>query len=160
MINHPTEKEKQGFEWLGKNLFYFLKGDEYAVKFCLDFFYIIHLWDDLTDRDTERTNKDISDAFTKALVEIPQNPFYQNNINTLSTLVMNVILSWHSANSLEHGSLSDKAKAYMLRASVYQMYHHCTLLVGGVGWAESVAPEIYKMYGEDFKGFVKEMNNA
>lgn len=144
-------------ENLKKNLEYCLKGDIWAVKLCIDLFEIAQVWDDLIDRDNNVNDDKINEAFIKALVELPSNPFYYEHIVELKTLVMNVILQWLDANVLEKGSFRDKIMAYMLRAGIYQVFNYCAYLVGGIEWAKKIGPDMRRLYGETLKDFLKEM---
>ena len=137
-----------------------LKGNFAAVKLCLDLVFIAHVWDDLYDKDRERTGEDISNAFRIALVEIPENPFYIQNLSDLRPLMMNVILQWQDANVLEHGNDHDKHMAYMLRAGIVQVISYCAYLIGGVEYAKEVGPDIRRLYEEGLQDFLKEFENA
>jgi hypothetical protein len=44
---------------------------------------------------------------------------------------------------------NDLPKTYMLRASLYQLFHACAVLCGGLDWAAEVGPDIYRLYGEE-----------
>ncbi len=132
---------------LKHNLTPVLKGDNYAVDFCVDIFRVAHTWDDLID-GVALTKKQISDSFVIMMYEIPRNLFYRTYLAELTPVMMNCILQWQSANVLDDGSEPDKDKAYMLRASIYHIVTHAALLVGGREWAEQVAPEIYRLYAE------------
>jgi hypothetical protein len=56
---------------------------------------------------------------------------------------------WSAANKLEaKPSGDDLAKSYMLRASLYQLFHACAVLCGGLDWAAEIGPEVYRLYGE------------
>jgi len=140
-----------------EKLNYFLQGNLHAVRFCVDLTYIAHVWDDLYDRDKERTGQEINDAFRIALVDIPANPFYLQNITQLWPLMMSAILQWQDANVLEKGSRHDKQMAYMLRASFLQIFNYAAYLVGGPDWARQIGPGLRRMYEESFQSFSKEM---
>lgn len=155
------KKELEHQENLIEVLMHALKGNEAAVRFCIDITFIAHVWDDLVDRDKERTSDEISNAFKSALVDIPSNPFYLANINDLRPLMMNVILQWQDANKLEvNGNTHDKHMAFMLRASFIQLFVYCAFLCGGGGWAETIGPEIRRIYQEDLFMYLKEFENA
>lgn len=156
-INH---KELQQQQELTEKLYYFLQGDEYAMRFCIDFVYICHLWDDLIDKDNPRTDKDINDAFRVALVDIPANPFYLRHIQDLRPIILNIILKWQDANVLERGSDHDKHMAYMHRAGMLELFNICAYLIGGPDWARKVGPDMRRIYEETLESFMEEMENA
>ena len=153
MIKRELEQQKK----LTEKLNYFLKGDIAAVHLCLNLTYIAHLWDDLFDRDRQRSGQDINDAFRIALVDIPLNRFYLEYITDLRPLIMNAILQWEDANILDHGNDHDQHMAFMLRASFAQIFNYCAYLVGGPDWAREVGPEMRRLYDESFDEYKKEM---
>jgi hypothetical protein len=135
-----------------------LKGDQWALQYCIDVMFIAHLWDDLIDGDF-RSKEDINEAFRIALIDIPKNPFYLAHIGDLRPLMMNVILQWQDANVLEKGNREDRAKAFMLKASVLQLFNYCAYLVGGPAWAIEVGPDVRRFYVESIDDYIGE-NNA
>jgi len=145
---------------LTDKLIYFMKGNLDAVRFCIDIVYIAHLWDDLIDRDIERSGHDINQAFRIALMDIPSNPFYYNNMSDLRPLMMNAILQWQDANILERGTNHERHMAYMLRASFLQIFNYCAYLVGGPEWVKEIGPDMRRLYEEPLESFMEEMNNA
>jgi hypothetical protein len=61
---------------------------------------------------------------------------------------------WSAANGMEtHPIRGDREKAFMLRASLYQLFHACAVLCGGLDWAAQIGPEIYRFYGESLESF-------
>ncbi len=136
-----------------------LKDDEMAITFCQDIIFIAHLWDDLIDHD-ERPAADVNHAFTAALINIPQNPFYQAFQSDLRPVMLQAILQWQAANDMENGSKQDRDKAYMLRASILHIILHCAYLVGGVDWANRVSIDIYRFYNESIDTYYEGNNHA
>ena len=136
-----------------------LKDDQWALQFCIDIMFIAHLWDDLIDGDP-RASKDINEAFRIALIDIPKNPFYSAYIGELRPVMMNVILQWQDANVLEIGDREDRAKAYMLKASVLQLFNYCAYLIGGPAWAAEVGPGLRRLYEESIFDYLKEKDHA
>lgn len=124
------------------------KGNQSAARFCADALSIAHSWDDLVDGDPADANA----AFRKAVLELPANEFYRANFAFLHPVMVMVWAQWDAANELE--KLADeRPKAYMLRASIYQLFHACAVLCGGLDWAAEVGPEIYRFYGESPESF-------
>ena len=154
-MDQTTEIEQQ--EVLTKKLIHFFRGNLDAVRFCIDFVYICHLWDDLIDKDKERTVNEINDAFRAALVEIPGNVFYLANMHILRPIILNIILQWEDANVLETSSEHDVQMAWMLRAGLIQLFNVCAYIIGGPDWARQVGPDIRRLYDEKLEDFMKEM---
>ena len=149
--------KKKQTDWIQK-LSPYLKNDQWALQFCIDIMFIAHLWDDLIDRDNFRAAEDINEAFRIALVDIPKNPFYLAHIGDLRPVMMNVILQWQDANVLEKGDKEDRAKAFMLKASVLQLFNYCAYLIGGPAWAFEIGPDLRRLYEESIGGYIGEEN--
>jgi hypothetical protein len=147
-------------ERLVEKLRYFLGANEFAIRLCVDLIYIAHLWDDLIDKDVVRSDQEINDAFRIALVDIPQNPFYQIHQKTITPILLNIILRWQDSNVLEKGEVHDKHLAYGHRAGISEIIGVCAYLVGGPSWAGQQGPDIRRMYEEKLEDFMEEMNNA
>ena len=136
--------------------------DEHAVQFCVQLLELIHVWDDLIDRDHEVDAVTINRTMLTALIDLPLNPFYHRHIQTLAPLLLNASLQWQDANSMEGPDApeSDLNMAWMLRASVYQIFAFCAFLLGGMDYAREVGPTIRRMYGESLQQYREEMHNA
>ena len=128
-----------------EHLTYWLKGNPHAVRFCEQFFYVCHLWDDLVDGDVPRETQHISDAFWMALVEIPANPFYVAHFNQLHPVIASVVSDWFTANKLE--DMKKYEISYSLRCSILSLIQHCALLIGGPTWVQKVGSQI-RLYGQ------------
>lgn len=136
--------------------------DADAMRFCLQLMDLIHVWDDLIDKDREVDDTTINRAMLTALVDIPLNPFYHRHIQTLAPLMLNAFLQWQDANSMEVSDApdSDLNMAWMLRASVYQIFAFCAFLTGGMDYALRVGPTIRRMYGETLEQYKQEMRQC
>ena len=153
-----TELEQQIL--LTEKLNHLLKGNLAAVDFCMNLTFLVHVWDDLIDKDKIRSDEDINNAFRIALISIPSNPFYLNNISDLRPMITNMILQWESANVLERGSDHDKHMAYMLRAGIIQVFNYCVYLAGGADWEREVGPDVQRLYEEQFEDFMEEVGKC
>lgn len=138
-----TPEQAQEFH---KWFYRWFKGNELAVRACMDLLEVAHLWDDIEDKD-----KDILSAapMRKAIIDLPSNPFWAAHQSTLLPILQSVFLQWKAANFLEKSDMQDdKNKAYMLRASLYQVFHMVAAICGGIDWAEQIGHEVYRLYGE------------
>jgi hypothetical protein len=130
------------------------QGNAAATMLCLDLLEIVHVWDDLIDKDKPVSDGQIDAAFRKLMLDLPMNPFWQAHSGMLIPALQSSWLQWHAANVMERELRpGDKEKAYMLRAAVYQVFHLCAALCGGFEWAKSVGPEIYRLYGETAESY-------
>lgn len=146
-----TPEHKETFAFLFERWFC---GNRDAMQACLDLLEIAHLWDDLLDGDRALDAERSSDVVRKALLDLPTNPFWAANIRTLQPVLFSVYLQWHAANVMEDDDRDeDQPKAYMLRASVYQVFSVVALLCGGMEWAKQMSPEIWRAYGESVPTF-------
>jgi hypothetical protein len=130
-----------------ERLEYFLKGDKYALLFCLDLLYVGHLWDDLIDGDKDRTGEDINQAFIKSLAGIPNNPFYQQCMPALLPMMYNSLTMWLESNELQKGNKDQRVTAYTLGNAVIEIIHFCILIKGTIDWAREVAMEFWELFG-------------
>jgi len=138
----------------------FLKGDEWAIKLCMDVWDLFQVWDDLVDKTHDRTEQEITRSFRTLMVELPKNPFYREYAVEITTILNLCVMQWTDANKLERAKGGDhRNKAYVLRACIFNLYRYCAYLVGGQEWADSIGPVIWDSYGETLEGFLKEMED-
>lgn len=130
------------------------KGNTAAMKFCADMTEVAHVWDDLVDADKPVSSVKADVAFRKMMLEIPSNEFYRANFTFLHPVIVMIWAQWTAANGMEtHPFKGDREKAFMLRASLYQLFHACAVLCGGLDWAAQIGPEVYRLYGESLETF-------
>lgn len=130
------------------------KGNQSAAKFCADILEVSHVWDDLIDGDAFVPPDAIDKIFRKLMLEIPANEFYRANFGFLHPVMILIWAQWDAANNMEARPLkNDHEKTFMLRASLYQLFHACAVLCGGLDWASTVGPDIYRLYGEELESF-------
>lgn len=116
------------------------KGDAAAAEFMLQMCRVMHLWDDLIDKDKAVSDAQINEAFQLALVDIPRNPFYARNFTALNTLVQTAITNWHVATRMEReGGDYEKSIAFILRSSYMDLFTQVAQIVGGPEWAVEMA---------------------
>jgi hypothetical protein len=152
--------DKEKLHLAGQLMFY-MKNDSNAVDFCVRLMELVQVWDDLIDRDKAVSGQQINDAFLTALVEIPLNPFYRENVSALAPVVLSAYLQWKAANAMEAGlEVADLEKSFMLRASVLQVWLFSCFLVGGDEWADKVGPDIMRLYSERFNTYLKEITKC
>lgn len=136
-------------------------GNQSAVKLCIDTLDVLHLWDDLIDKDVPRKDADINAAFRCLIYDIPMNPVYQQLQNNIAPLMLNIMLKWRDANVLEReGEEADLHKAYMLRAGVYDLFAYLAYAIGGDEWSQQAGPKLRRLYGETLSEYMEEMKNA
>jgi len=135
----------------------FCLGDENAVNLCENFIYISHLWDDLQDKDKERTPREINVAFCKALGQIPMSPIYQANVAQMAPLTLIAANTWRIANRLESGNADDKIGSLILRNGLLHLIYFIIMCAGAAHnkpeWAIDIGEQFFR---DMFKGYAKQ----
>jgi len=118
---------------------YALKGNVDAIAFCNMYFRVCQIWDDLIDKDKDLSDSQINNAFIEAMIEMPNNLFFQHYRVYLTPIMLNGILDWQASVSMERTEDEhQKMVAYTLRDSFNNIVLHCAYLIGGKGWVESI----------------------
>ena len=132
-----------------KRVLYWMNGNRDAAVFVLQFFYVCHLWDDLVDKDRDRTEEEVNQAFQLLMLDIQENPFYIAHIRSLNPVIRCAVNDWYIANSLERsGDSHSQDISYTLSCSILSVITHAAYLVGGTEWVKKVGPEI-RRYGQE-----------
>ena len=130
-----------------------------AVALMQSLWYVSQVWDDAVDGEGEPYR--VSDAFETLLVRIPANPFYRRHMHQLTPMMSQTILNWHTSNTMEDKQEGeDINRAYMLRASMWQLFHYIIMLNCGMEWAKTVGHDLWSLYGETLEQFQKEMTDG
>lgn len=140
-----------------------LLGDPAAVDFCMSLMGLIHAWDDLVDRDKPLEPQVINRAFLTALVDLPLNPFYHRHVQALAPVLINAFLQWRDANTMEQAEIpteKDLNLAFVLRASVFQVFVFCAFLIGGIELSREIGPDIRRLYVEHLEEYKEEIRQC
>ncbi len=137
-----------------------LKGRGDALHFLMTITAVLHLWDDLTDRDKPLNNDEIYDGFYKALIVLPRDPFYVNNFASLSPILEMAIYNWQIANQLEaDGDEYALQIAFILRSAYSDLATMCARIVGGEEWARQVGVDIHRhWHNEGWAGYLDNLS--
>ena len=148
----PFKSSEEAFE-------YVLKGNREAIAFATVMCSVLHLWDDLEDRDKRVAREDINSAMYSALVVLPRNTFYQAHFEELNAMVESAILNWHTANLFERqGSDDDKHIAFIIRSAYFNIVLTAARIVGGYRWAREIAPALRRFWHkEGFEGYLRNL---
>ena len=118
------------------------RGHDLAVTMLLDLFQVLHLVDDLTDKDRVVSVQELHQALWKALITLPRNAFYMEHFALLNGTLQTAIMNWHAANRMEVSEAANaKEVAYVLRSSYNDLITVTAWIVGGDDWAQKVAYE-------------------
>lgn len=130
-------------------------GDEDAVRFAASLWDAAQQWDDIEDEGRCANPNGLLAwlAFGKEA-----DPFFMRAAHTLRPVMLTMFLDWQTANVLERsGADDDVAKAWMLRAGIYRVWHAMAWALGGYDHAARVGPAIWRLYGEGLNEFREEM---
>jgi hypothetical protein len=131
-----------------------LMGNQWAIRMANELFFVSQVWDDLVDGDRPVPHDTINRMMWTALVDLPLNPFYQENFAALHPIIRACIIDWFAANDIEKDHEHDRQLtiSYILRDSISNILVHMALLVGGYDWMRQVAPEIRKRVHDESLG--------
>lgn len=147
-------EQKQAFLPLFTQIY---KNDTAAIELSFMLLDVAHTWDDLVDKDKRVSKDDIDKAFLYSLQCIPMHKYWTPAMHSMLT---SVYLRWHAANEIESDVTStedDIAKAWMLRASLYDLFEMLTLQIHGIDWAKQCARTLRLYYGEKLTNFTSEV---
>lgn len=146
--------EEQKLAWFG--------GNRDALNLFHSLVSLVHIWDDLIDKDKPVEDTDINKAFLIALVYMPANPFYQK-------IQHQVLPMWlASASAFEVATKFEKEKdehgieiAHNLRYAAGHVVAYMSILCLGYEQAQKFLPEIWKLIVDDrFEDYRKEHLNV
>ena len=139
---------------------YIFKGNKQASELAYMLLSIAHTWDDLVDKDKEVSAEQANTVFVDCLFNLQAHPLW--GIDLQSNLLC-VYFRWQSANSIEadkNSTDNDLAMAWMLRASLYDLFILTAAKLYGISWAVEIAPVVHRYYGEPLQNFIQEIRNA
>jgi hypothetical protein len=132
------------------------KGNTDAVRFLEDITEILHLWDDLVDRDKAVSDEAINQGMWKALIDLPRNPFYAANFTSLNILLVAAIVNWEVATKMERNPVGadDLNIAFIIRSSYIDLVLGVAVILGGRVHAAEMMLTIRRMWhDEGFMGY-------
>jgi hypothetical protein len=148
-------------------LLYYMNGDVYAASLCNSLIFVGHLWDDQIDKDKIRTNDEVNQAWTFALLDMNDNPFFQAYAGELQPIMRSAIIHWLSANELEIDAEQNvKCMAYLLRNDLLDILDYCIFLTHNRDMRTTVplCVQLRKMLSKDFQSlfsfFLREMQEG
>lgn len=140
-------------EWFG--------GNQHALNMYRAFADLLHIWDDLVDKDKPVSETEINRAFLICLVCLPANPFYRSIQEAILPMWVVVVSSYETANKFEadkdpHGIEISHGLRYAAGNIIAYALHVCV----GVEKAREVLPEVWKdIFHERFDEYRKEHLN-
>jgi hypothetical protein len=94
-------------------------------------------------------------------VGLSLNPFFAQHAAWLQPVMANAVLKWQASDCIErNGEREHFPKAYVWRASYYDLVLQVVLIVHGFETATKLAPGVMRMYGERLDDYLKEFDGA
>ncbi len=141
-------------EWFG--------GNNDALNLFHSLVDLVHIWDDLIDKDKPVSDEDINKAFLIALVYMPANPFYRVIQQQVLPMWMTAASAFEAANKFE----KDKDEcgleiSHNLRYAAGHVVAYMSIVCVGYENSRKFVPEIWKtIVNERFDDYRKEHLNV
>jgi hypothetical protein len=147
-----TENEK--LEWFG--------GNKDALSLFHSLVDLVHIWDDLIDKDKPVNDEDINKAFLIALVYMPANPFYQSIQQQILPMWLTAASAFEVANKFEKTKDEHGIEiAHNLRYAAGHVVVYMSIMCNGYEKAKQFLPTIWKTIVDDrFDDYRKEHLNV
>jgi len=124
-------------EWFG--------GNQDAINMYHMFVDLLHVWDDLVDKDKDVTEKEINNAFLICLVYLPANPFYQKIQAAILPMWLTVVSAYQTANQYERDKDEHGVEiAHTLRYTAGNIIAYAVHVCVGPEEAAKHMPEVWK----------------
>jgi len=144
--------------WLSENLEKAFSLPEDARDWLLALFNVIQVFDDMADGDfPDRDKLDV--AIFDSLVNMPANPFFQEQCHILLPLLSSAILKWKASDTMEREGQAD-AVSFTWRAGYYEIVLAVVAICHGQEVAMNVCHDVMKLYGEKYETYMQEMKHA
>lgn len=140
---------------------FWLKGDEDAVRFCEDVFWVSQVLDDLVDRDRPVPSADVERMALYMFSDIPRNPFYVKHRESLQSYLETALMYWVDANRLETQGMAGRRLAFVFRDIIGGVINKCAVLIGGVDWWAEISLDVHRRVSHDepFEAYSQELDS-
>lgn len=127
-----------------------------AVRWLLDVWHVIQVFDDVADGD-EIDRAHLNEVIWASLVGMPSNPFFIENASTLLPVLGLQIQKWQASDWAErYGQASEQS--YMWRAGYYDLVLMVATICGPCNGIKAAA--ILEIYGESYEDYKREFEIA
>jgi hypothetical protein len=137
--------------------------NEQAVEFFLQFYRVMHGWDDLVDKDNELSMDDIDRPFIELFFGLMPNLFYRQYHHLLQPVVIMCINAWRDSTWLEreHGE-KGRRFAYILRTYPADVLIQIALITGGYSHMRAVSKKVREIliHLETYEQYTQELDRA
>lgn len=140
--------------WLSRNL-----QEGFAITgkphdWLMSLWNAIQVFDDMADGE-HPDHENLLAAIADTLCNMPANPFFQANAQTLIPLMAVAILKWKAADDIERAKKTTEM-SFAWRAGYYDIVLAVLMLVHGEQAAMDNAQHVLTLYGETFADYQKE----
>ena len=121
-------------------------GNEDAHRFMRSFYLWIQVQDDLFDKDHEVTASQLVSANMNLLIEVSQNPFYQEHRAVFLPVLMSSSLAWVSSEDFKkRENPLDRMSSQVIKSQYQDVFFQVALLVGGMDFCLAMQAK-YRSY--------------
>jgi hypothetical protein len=150
MVNNDTYSPESRLKWYNNNQDAFN-----MVEMILE---MLHIWDDVVDKDNEVTEQDINKAFSTSLIFLPMNPFYRQIQPSVIPMWVNIISAYETANKFEREKDNKGLNlSYSLRSAIGQIIGYSISILNTQELSRQYIPLMWKwLHGEDLSEYRRE----
>jgi hypothetical protein len=151
-------QERSPKYWLRRNFSETLSLSEDACDWLIALWEVIQLFDDIADGG-EIDRDDLDATIWNALVGMPTNSFYQQNVHVLIPLMGIAVCKWKASDIVERNG-DACATSFVWRAGYYDIVLAAVQIEHGAQAAMEIGHVVLKLYGESLEEYMKEMYHA
>jgi hypothetical protein len=121
-------------------------GNEDAHRFMRSFYLWVQVQDDLFDKDQEVTASQLVSANMNLLIEVSQNPFYQEHRAVFLPVIFSASLAWVSSEDFKKREAAlDRLSSQVIKSQYQDVFFQVALLVGGMDFCLAMQAK-YRSY--------------
>ena len=124
-------------------------GNKLAEKYLHDMAWVNRIIDDLFDDDVKVKKEDVESVFYVLAIEIPTNPFFMQNFQSLMTQHIIIYNSWMDSNQWEF--VKDNTKkmyAHVLKHYIGELLPLVAFLTGGTVLMRNISLKARELFLE------------
>ncbi len=118
----------------------------FAADYLWNLACISRTIDDVYDGDQNLTREGILRAIQYLLVELPFNPFFKQNRDTLQSQHVSMYNAWMAANEWENGDEIDRIYSHVWRDSYHEIVPLVALITQGPDKMEEISSKIRTLF--------------
>jgi hypothetical protein len=108
-------------------------GNQDALDFCGDFYELLHMVDDLFDRDNQVTAEDVGHILVSAIESFVRNPFFIEHKEALLPAIRSAVVAWVDSEAWHtREDPRDKIAAHVMKSQYHEVIFMVAGIVGGL----------------------------